>query len=116
MQVQKKYYDACHQLMEFFVGDFVLFLTKNLKLKRPKKSLWPKYIRLFEVLELCGKLAYCLDLLVTWRIYNVINISCLERWRGDDHLYQGPVIVLDEVEFETEQEYEVECILEHEED
>jgi hypothetical protein len=102
--------------MEFSASDFVLLSTKNLKLKRPKKSLWPKYIRPFEVLELCGKLAYRLDLPVTWQIHNVINISRLERWQGDDHLYQGPVIVLDEVEFETEQEYKVECILKHKED
>jgi hypothetical protein len=44
MLVQKKYYDACHQPMEFNAGDFVLLLMKNLKLKRPKKSLWPKYV------------------------------------------------------------------------
>jgi transposase InsO family protein len=116
MQVQKKYYDARHQPIGFNAGDFVLLSTKNLKLKRPKKSLWPKYIGPFEVLEPCGKLAYRLDLPATWRIHDVINISRLEKWRGDDHPYQGPVIVPDNVEFETEQEYEVECILEHEED
>ena len=68
------------------------------------------------MLELCGKLVYRLDLPATWRIYNVINISRLEEWRGDNHPYEGPVIVPDEVEFDTEQEYEVECILEYEED
>jgi len=79
MQVQKKYYDARHQPIEFKAGDFVLLSTKNLKLKRPKKSLEPKYIGPFKVLELCGKLAYRLDLPSTWRIYNVINISRLEK-------------------------------------
>ena len=116
MQVQKKYYDARHQPIGFNAGDFVLLSTKNLKLKRPKKSLWPKYIGPFEVLEPCGKLAYRLDLPAAWRIHDVINISRLEKWRGDNHPYQGPVIVPDEVEFDMEQDYEVECILDHEED
>jgi hypothetical protein len=65
MQVQKKYYDAQHQPMEFKAGDFVLLSTKNLKLKRLKKSLWLKYIRPFKVLEPCGKLVYRLDLPAT---------------------------------------------------
>jgi len=43
----------------------MLLSTKNLKLKRPKKSFKPKYIRLFKVLEPYGKLAYHLDLLST---------------------------------------------------
>ncbi len=64
--------------MEFNAGDYVLLSMKNLKLKRPKKSLWPKYIRLFQVLKPCGKLAYCLDLLPAWRIHDMINISRLE--------------------------------------
>ena len=87
MQVQKKYYDARHQPIGFNAGDFVLLSTKNLKLKRPKKSLWPKYIGPFEVLEPCGKLAYRLDLPAAWRIHDVINISRLEKWRGDNYLY-----------------------------
>ena len=116
MQVQKKYYNARHQPMEFKASNFVLLSTKNLKLKLPKKSLQPKYIRPFEVLELCRKLAYCLDLPTIWRIYNVINISRLEKWRGDNHLYKGPIIVPNKVEFDIEQEYKVECILEHKED
>ena len=113
MQVQKKYYDARHQPMEFKAGDYVLLSTKNLKLKRPKKSLWPKYTGPFKVLEPCGKLAYCLDLPASWRIYNVLSISQLKKWRSDEHLYKGPVIIPEDVEFETQQEYEVECILEH---
>ncbi len=64
--------------MEFNARNYVLLSTKNLKLKRPKKSLWPKYIRLFKILKPCGKLAYRLDLLPTWWIYDVINISRLE--------------------------------------
>ena len=116
MLVQKKYYDARHQPMEFNAGDFVLLSTKNLKLKRPKKSLWPKFVGPFRILEPCGKLAYRLDLPSSWRIHNVLNISRLERWRGEEHPYEGPIIVPEDVEFETEQEYEVECILEHNKD
>ena len=113
MEVQKRYYDARHQPMEFKAGDFVLLSTKNLKLKRPKKSLWPKYIGPFQVLEPCGKLAYRLLLPKTWRIHDVINISRLEKWKGENHPYGGPVIVPDEVEFESEHEYEVEYIIDH---
>ncbi len=104
MAVQKKYYDAWYQPMEFNAGDYVLLSTKNLKLKQLKKSLWPKYIGPFQVLELCGKLAYRLDLLPAWRIHDVINISRLERWRGNSYPYEGPVIIPKDVELETEQE------------
>jgi hypothetical protein len=102
MAVQKKYYDARHQPMEFGADDYVLLSTKNLKLRRPKKSLWPKYIGPFRVLEPCGKLAYRLDLPPAWRIHNVINISRLERWQGDGHPYEGSVMVPEDVEFETD--------------
>lgn len=113
MKVQKKYYDARHQPMEFKANEFVLLSTENLKLKRPKKSLWPKYVGPFQVIEPCGKLAYRLRLPETWRIHDVINISRLEKWRGNNHPYEGPVTAPDDVEFESEQEYEVECILDH---
>jgi hypothetical protein len=79
MLVQKKYYDARYQPIEFKASDYVLLSTKNLKLKRPKKSLWPKYVGPFKVLEPCGKLAYRLDLPASWRIHNVLNISRLEK-------------------------------------
>ncbi len=82
-------------------GDFVLLATKNFKLKRPKKSLWPKYIGPFRVLEPCGKLAYCLYLPPTWRIYNVVNISPVDGEAMTTHSYEGPVIILEDVEFDT---------------
>jgi hypothetical protein len=47
---------------------------------------------------------------------NVINISCLEKWRGDNHPYEGSVIIPDEVEFENRQKYKVKCVLNHEKD
>ncbi len=37
--VQKKYYNVQYQPIEFNARDYVLLLTKNLKLKQPKKSL-----------------------------------------------------------------------------
>ena len=57
-----------------------------------------------------------MNLPASWQIYNILNISRLEKWHGDEHPYEGPVIIPKDVEFETDQEYEVECILEHEED
>jgi len=50
----------------FKKGEMVLLITKKLKLKHPKKSLWPKYIRPFCVVKPCGKLAYKLDLPDKW--------------------------------------------------
>ena len=79
MAVQKKYYDAQHEPIEFGTGDFVLLSTKNLNIKRPKRSLWPKYVGPFEILEPCGKQAYCLKLPSTWWIHDVINVSRLEK-------------------------------------
>jgi hypothetical protein len=116
MAVQKQYYDAQHELIEFRTGDFMLLSTKNLNIKRPKRSLWPKYVGPFKILELCGKQAYRLKLPSTWRIHDVINVFRLKKWRGDKHPYEGLVIIPDEVEFENRQEYEVECVLNHEQD
>jgi hypothetical protein len=116
MAVQKKYYDAQYKLIEFGTGDFVLLSTKNLNIKRPKRSLWPKYVRPFEILKPCGKQVYRLKLPSIWRIHDVINVSRLEKWHGDNHPYEGPVIIPDKVEFEHRQEYKVECILNLEKD
>ena len=116
MAVQKKYYDAQHELIEFGTGDFMLLSTKNLNIKRPKRSLWPKHVGPFEILEPCGKQAYRLKLPSTWRIHDVINVFRLKKWRDDKHPYEGLVIILDEVEFENRQEYEVKCVLDHEQD
>ena len=88
--------------MEFNASNYIFLLTKNLKLKHPKKSFWPKYIGPFKVLEPCGKLAYRLDLPASWRIYNILNISRLEKWHGDKYLYEGPVTISQDVEFETD--------------
>jgi hypothetical protein len=55
MAVQKKYYDAQHEPIEFGTNDFVLLSTENLNIKRPKRSLWPKYVGPFEILEPCQK-------------------------------------------------------------
>jgi hypothetical protein len=114
--VQKKYYDAQHEPIEFRTGDFVLLSSKNLNIKRPKRSLWPKYVGPFEILEPCGKQAYRLKLPSTWQIHDVINVSRLEKWRSDSHPYERLVIIPDEVEFENRQEYEVECVLDYEKD
>ena len=116
MAVQKKYYDAQHKPIEFGTSDFTLLSTKNLNIKRLKRSLWPKYVGPFEILEPCGMQAYRLKLPSTWRIHDIINVSRLEKWRSDKHPYEGPVIIPDEVEFENRQEYEVECVLNHEKD
>jgi hypothetical protein len=114
--VQKKYYDAQYKPIEFGTGDFVLLSTKNLNIKRPKRSLWPKYVRPFKILEPYRKQAYRLKLPSTWQIHDVINVSRLEKWHGDRHLYERPVIIPDEVEFKNRQEYEVKCIFDHDKD
>ncbi len=88
--------------MEFNTGDYILLLTKNLKLKQPKKSLWPKYIKLFKILKLCEKLTYYLDLFLAWQIHDVINISRLEWWWGDSYPYKRLVIILKDIKLETE--------------
>src|SRR5436190_18959109 len=80
---------------------------KNLKLKHPKKSIWPKYIGPFHVAEPCGKLAYKLDLPGKWQIHNVISITQLENTKGK------PILVPEDIEFDVDQEYEVEHILDH---
>jgi hypothetical protein len=79
MKAQKKYYDAKHQDIEFAEGQYVLLSTKSLKLRRPKKSLWRKFLGPFQIVEPCGKNAYRLRLPSHWRIHDVVNVQRLEK-------------------------------------
>ncbi|EMF11523.1 uncharacterized protein SEPMUDRAFT_48104, partial [Sphaerulina musiva SO2202] len=59
-----KYFNAKHTIIEFKIGDIVLLSTKNLRLKVPTKKFVNKFVGLFKVIDIVGKQAYCLALLV----------------------------------------------------
>jgi hypothetical protein len=50
-----KYYNYYYQPQVYKVGDLVLLLTKNLKLKRLSKKLTVHFIKYFNIAELVRK-------------------------------------------------------------
>ncbi|KAL9528685.1 hypothetical protein SMMN14_07423, partial [Sphaerulina musiva] len=58
------YFNAKYTAIGFKVGDIVLLSTKNLRLKVPTKKFVDKFVGLFKVINIIGKQAYRLALLV----------------------------------------------------
>ncbi|KAL9529434.1 hypothetical protein SMMN14_06863, partial [Sphaerulina musiva] len=58
------YFNAKYTIIGFKVGDIVLLSTKNLRLKVPTKKFADKFVGLFKVIDIVGKQAYRLALLV----------------------------------------------------
>ncbi|KAL9528912.1 hypothetical protein SMMN14_07977, partial [Sphaerulina musiva] len=58
------YFNAKYTTIGFKVGDTVLLSTKNLRLKVPTKKFVDKFVGLFKVIDIVGKQAYRLALLV----------------------------------------------------
>ncbi|EMF16639.1 uncharacterized protein SEPMUDRAFT_32880, partial [Sphaerulina musiva SO2202] len=58
------YFNAKYTTIGFKVGDIVLLSTKNLRLKVPTKKFVDKFVGLFKVINIVGKQAYRLALLV----------------------------------------------------
>ena len=56
----------------------MLLLTKNLKLKVPKKIIAPRFVGPYRIVDAVGAQAYRLALLAAARIYNVFYVSMLE--------------------------------------
>ena len=84
-----------------------MLFTKNLKNARPKKKLFYKFTRPFEIENVVELQTYCLCLFDQWRIHLVFHVSLLESY------YTNANIVLSvEMIFVSEnEEYEVEDIL-----
>ncbi|EMF10666.1 uncharacterized protein SEPMUDRAFT_49254, partial [Sphaerulina musiva SO2202] len=77
-----KYFNAKYTIIGFKVGDIVLLSTKNLRLKVLTKKFVDKFVGLFKVINIVGKQAYRLALLVGSQIYNVFYVLYLEPYKG----------------------------------
>lgn len=113
---QKKWYDQKHEEIYFVPGEKVLMSTKNLKLARPKKSLWPKYLGPLTVVENPsghdGPNHYMLDMPKNWAIHNVVNVSRLERYHErDSPIPASDIAMPDIVELEGEDVWNMEAIV-----
>ena len=69
-------------MVEYKVVDLLLLSSKNSSFKNIPAKLQIKFVGPFEVIEKVGPQAYRLDLPDTWKIYNVLHISFLKRWKA----------------------------------
>ena len=93
----------------FDVGQEVLLSTRNLSFAGPNcKTLLPRWVGPFQVVQWVGPVAYRLDLLSSVRIHPVFHVSLLRPFRGDGSSRPPPTLSL-----EGEEEFEVERILDH---
>jgi hypothetical protein len=75
--IQEKYYNKYWLDKYFSINKWVLFSTKNLRLKTGKLS--PKFIGLFKIIKYIGNSIYYLDLLSQYKkLYPIFNVSLLE--------------------------------------
>ena len=97
---------------EYMVGDKVLISTKDFSMelmKRVTKKLMEKFIRPYVVKKIVSENVVELELLVSLRIYLVVNVRRIVKYRkqveGQKKIPPPPV------EIDSEKEYEVEEIL-----
>jgi hypothetical protein len=80
---QKSYTNIRRRPLQFQVGDFVYLRvspTRRIQRFGVKGKLAPRYIGAFEILEICGPVAYCLQLPPqVMAIHNIFHVSQL--WR-----------------------------------
>ena len=106
---QAIYYDKNHKLMEFNVGDKVMFNLKDFNIAGVcSDKLGPKRIGPFSVTKRIGRLAYVLDLPDTYKMHNVFSIAKLEKATSDDLAHSRPPGQVEEAEAEY---FEVKSIL-----
>ena len=94
------------------VGDKVWLEGKNLYLCYPARKLAPKRERLFEISQVISPIAYCLQLLPTWKIHDFFHTFLLSTYR--ETAEHGPNFINPPLEeIDSEEEYEVAGILSH---
>ena len=101
---------------EYRVGDRVLISTKDFLMelmKRAMKKLMEKFIRLYMVKKIVLENAVELELLVSLRIYLVVNVRRIVKYR--EQVEGQKKIPLPSVKVASEKEYEVEEILDRQE-
>jgi hypothetical protein len=80
---QKSYADIRRRSLLFQVGNFVYHRvspTRGILRFGVKGKLAPRYIRPFEILEICGSIAYCLQLpFQLAAVHNIFHVSQLRK-------------------------------------
>ena len=86
----KKAYDSYHQECEFSIRGWVFFMLRPYKqmslVKWKNFKLSPRYYGPVKVLDKIGKVAYKLDLPITFRLYSVFHVSVLKNQIGENHI------------------------------
>ena len=93
-------------------GDRVWLEATHLRINYPLRKLAPKWLGLFEILQVLSPLTYRLKLPLTWKIHDVFHASLLSSYKetpthGPNFPSPPPDLV------NSEEEYEVEKILAH---
>ena len=71
-----KYANCSQHNIQFMVGDFIWLLSQHLSFPNLLTcKLAAKFARPYEVLQVINTVAYCLAVLLTWHIYNVLHFS-----------------------------------------
>ena len=97
---------------QYKLGDQVWLKATHLKLRHQKTKLTPKHYGPFRVIKEISPVAYKIQLPVSWGIHNVFHASLLSPYRetaahGPNFSRPPPDLI------NGEEEYEVECIVNH---
>ena len=87
-------------------GDKVWLNSKYIKTKQNRK-LEPKFLGLFQILNLIGNQAYKLELLKKWKIHYILYVSLLKQDITRKERVEETQLELD---VDNEEEYKVEAI------
>ena len=77
-ELQKRAYDKGIKSRSYASGKKVWLNSKSIKTKRNKK-LENKFLGLFQVFYVIGKQVYKLELLTTWKIYDIFHVLLLKQ-------------------------------------
>ena len=95
------------QAPEYKVGDKVWLSTKNLNVDRPSCKLTERQLGPYEIVKIISSNAVKLKLTASFKIHNVINVSCVRPYRppvaGQSIIPPEPVTVEGTPEYEVEE-------------
>ena len=106
-QAQARAHNNKTNLKYFKIKNKMMLFTKNLKNVRPKKKLFYKFTKFFEIENVVESQTYRLCLPDQWRIHFVFHVSLLELYYTNANIVSSAKIVL----MSEDEEYEVKDIL-----
>lgn len=94
---QSKYYNAKHKDVKFVIGDLVMLSTNELRndYNGRSKKLLPRFIGPFKIIKVVNDNAYQLELPITMKIHDVINVNRLKKYIDASLLFPDRKIELD---------------------